>query len=652
MRMRIRCAIALLGLLCGAGAAGAQGGAEPPPTTVDRVMAFRSWVSGAPQWMPDGGSILFPSGLGGGGGLWTISPEGGFPTQLPVRTGGAGHFLASQMPTPSPSGEWIAFVGDRSGAQELWLFSTTEGREVQLTALGARINSLSWSPDGKWLAFAGDRHGNYDIWKVAVPGGEVHRLTTDTRYDVFPSWAPDGRHLLYVRLDERWADHEILEIDASGAGERLVVRDTDFFDYQAGGKFGYPLLSPDGRQVLFRSHRSGWINVWVVPRAGGEPRQLAREEADQSDAAWSPDGRQVLFTSNSNGTHHLKVVPAAGGAVRALVAPAVGMVGSPAWSPDGRRISYTLGTPTQPNDLHVVEVGSGRSRQLTHSLPGANLQRGLVEPEKVRYRSPDGLEIPAYLYRPREIARGERLPGIMYIHGGPTSQFHDNFQQQVQFLVARGYVVLLPNIRGSSGYGKAFEDANNGCWGHCDLQDVLAGVEYLKRLPYVNPHKMGITGSSYGGIMSMAAVAFAPGVFQASIPQSGYGDWIDFFHGDNELRHIKLLEYEFGPFEQNRERYHRSSSIFWVRDITTPVFLVHGEGRYPGSPQSASFAKELEKHYKPFRYKTYPGETYYVAGRENSRQLMLDMLEFFDQHLKDRVVSPQGGAARAASARP
>jgi dipeptidyl aminopeptidase/acylaminoacyl peptidase len=185
------------------------------------------------------------------------------------------------------------------------------------------------------------------------------------------------------------------------------------------------------------------------------------------------------------------------------------------------------------------------------------------------------------------------------------------------------------------------EEANNACWGHCDLDDVLAGADYLKTLPFVNPHKMGITGTSYGGIMSMCAATYAPGVFQASIPASGYSDWIHFHNSENELRHIKLLEYELGPFQTSREVWRDASAVYGVADVATPVFLVHGEGLYPGSDQSEVFAQALENHYKPFRYKTYPNETYYVRGRANRRQMLLDMKTFFDQFLKDRVVTPE-----------
>ncbi len=155
---------------------------------------------------------------------------------------------------------------------------------------------------------------------------------------------------------------------------------------------------------------------------------------------------------------------------------------------------------------------------------------------------------------------------------------------------------------------------------------------------------MGITGTSYGGIMSMNAVSFAPGVFQAAIPASGYADWVHFYHGENELRHIKLLEYELGAFADSEDVWRRSSAIHGVADISTPVFLVHGVGRYPGSDQSELFAQALQNHYKPFRYQTYENENYYVLGKANRRRMTLDMLDFFDQFLKDSNTAPTESA--------
>src|SRR5262249_23542593 len=161
---------------------------------------------------------------------------------------------------------------------------------------------------------------------------------------------------------------------------------------------------------------------------------------------------------------------------------------------------------------------------LTHSMLGGGVAERLTVPEKVVYESFDGVEISAYVYHPRDRQPGQRFPGIMWIHGGPTSQFMDAFQPQVEYFVQAGYVVVLPNVRGSPGYGRYVEDLNNRDWGHGDLQDVIQGVGFLKRLDDVDPESFGITGTSYGGIMSMSAVAFAPpGVFKAAIACSGYG---------------------------------------------------------------------------------------------------------------------------------
>ncbi|WP_419938981.1 prolyl oligopeptidase family serine peptidase [Candidatus Palauibacter sp.] len=612
-----------------AGEDGGNGGA----LSIDQLLSIESVVGGAPSWSPDGSAILFESGLSGG--LTTLPPAGGFPTRVPVDMGGSGHFLTSQMPGWSPSGTWISYVSDKSGASEIWLWSTSDGADVQLTDLGARINSMSWAPDERSIVFAGDRYGNYDIWKVDVATRRVDRLTEDKRYEVFPAWTPDSRHILYVRLDDAWEDHDVIEVDATGANPRTVIEDRDFFDYGAGATFGYPSVSPDGGSVLFRSHRSGWINYWLAPRDGGEPRPVAPAEADQSAAAWSPDGRWIAYTENHNGHHDLRVVSADGGEPRVLVSPKGGVASSPSWSPDGRAIAYLQESLQRPRDLHVVWLEDGNSRQLTSSMPAGNFAGRLVAPEKIRYESTDGYSIPAYLYRPPGAAPGDGLPGVMWIHGGPTSQFHDTFQQHVQFFVQRGYVVLLPNIRGSSGYGKAFADANNGCWGHCDLEDVVAGADYLRALPEVDPERIGVTGTSYGGVMSMYAVAFAPDAFRAAIPGSGYTDWVHFYHGENELRHIKLLDHELGPFETSEDVWSHSSSISHVADVATPILLVHGVGRYPGSDQSEIFARALENHYKPFQYRTYPNENYYVYGKANRRRMLLDMLDFFEQFLRD-----------------
>jgi dipeptidyl aminopeptidase/acylaminoacyl peptidase len=598
---------------------------------IDQLLAISSIPgSETPRLMPDGERIVFASGLGGGVDLWGISPGGGCPVRLSVGLGSVGH-LAAFLFAPSPDGRFIAYVSQKSGAYEVWLWSADGEPDRQLTRLGSAIESLAWAPDSSALVISANRYGAYDVYRVDVPGGETHRLTDDPRYEVYATFTADGKDILYVRLDDRWVDHEIVRIGRDGSNPRVIATDENFFDYHYGRTFGYPTASPDGKLVFFRSHRSGWINYWVVPPDGGEARPLAPQDADQEGGAWSPDGAWFAYTSNDNGTVDLRIVPSAGSEPRILVAPELGVCSHPQWSPDGTRISFLLATPTSPADLHMVDVDTGAVRRLTDSSVGATA-RMLVTPEKIAYASFDGETIHAYLYRPRSIGVPANGAGIVFVHGGPTSQFMDTFQPQVQFFVQRGYTMLLPNPRGSSGYGRRFEDLNNRDWGHGDLQDVIFGAEELKKLDDVDPGKLGITGTSYGGIMSMAAVAFAPGYFQAAIPMSGYGDFLH-MREEQELRHIKLLEYEFGPLEGNEDIYRRCSPIFQVAQATTPCFVIHGVGKYPQSAAGKEFALALEREYKTFSYKTYPGETYYVASRPNVRQMLLDMDAFFRLYL-------------------
>ena len=629
------------------GPAASAGSSPADPVSAAELVDLTAAVGGShsPKWSPDGSSITFVSG----GGLGAVATgDGAFDILTEdLSLSGVGS-LGAPQPTWSPDGRWIAYTSDKGGAPDIWLWSAEEGAgmrvttDVRLTRLSARANGLAWSPDGRWIAFSGDRFGNMDIWRVSVPDGEVHRLTDDPLYEGYPSWTPDGSRLLYVRMDDRWVDHDVIEVDPDGTNPRVVVRDTGFFDYRAGRAFASAQVSPDGETVLFRSQRSGWLNFWVVPRDGSaEPRRIAASDYDQSDARWSPGGSWVSYSENRDGVHSLRLASADGSKHRVLVDPDAGAALRPEWSPDGGRISYTMETPTRPAELFVMDVESGESR-LLHSTIAPGSAEKLHMPEKVAYPSSDGLTIEAYLHRPPGAEPGERFPGVMWIHGGPTSQFDDQFRrhQQVHFFAQRGYVVLMPNIRGSSGYGLEFEDLNNGCWGHCDLEDVLAGVDYLKTLPDVDPDRIAVTGTSYGGIMTMDAVAFAPGVFQAAISLSGYGDMTDFHTRVQELQHIKLLEYELGPYPENRDVYLNSSAILRAHQVTTPTFVIQGEGvaadwrLREGQPQAAlDFARKLDQHYKIVRYKAYPGEGYYVYGRDNTIQKLQDMLDFFEEFL-------------------
>ncbi|HEX4932326.1 MAG TPA: hypothetical protein VFV33_04050, partial [Gemmatimonadaceae bacterium] len=390
--------------------------AQPPaPPSIDQLQSVTSVIGTleAPVWSADGARLIY---VGGDGGLWSVGANGGAPTRHAASLGGA-----SQL-RRSPDGALVTYVKGGEGGNDIFAFDLATGTERRITRLAGHVRSYAFSPNGDRIALANDRHGSEDVYVVNVATGVAARLTSSPLYEGFPSFTPDGNRVIYTRLDARWVDHDVFSIPAEGGAARPVLHDKDYFDYRQGASFGFARVSPDGKTILFRSQRSGWANYWLAPLGGGTPRALAAEAADQSDARWSPDGSQVLFLSISNGTPSLTVAPAAGGAARAVVAPPVGMVSRAEWSPDGQRISYAVGTPTRAPDLFVVAAAGGTPRQLTEGDPERVLSSQLVEPEKIAWTN-EGFTINAYLYKPRGLRPGDKAPVIMFVHGGPTSQF-------------------------------------------------------------------------------------------------------------------------------------------------------------------------------------------------------------------------------------
>ncbi len=601
----------------------------PGEFTLEEIVSVSSLTDGGvPTWAPDGTGLV----VRGRDTLWSAGLSGGAPEALPLR--GASRVAFSS------DGKWMGYVAGSGRAQDLWLWSVADRRARRLTHLGAWISSWSWAPDGRRIAFAAALRGNPDIYTVDVPNGDVQRLSGDSQYDVYPTWTPDGRTIVFVRLNESWVDHDVIAMNAAdGSGSRVIVRDTDFFDYRRGQEFGPAQVSPRGDLVLFRSHRSGWLNWWLVPMEGGEPRPLAPEPADQNAqkpfrgyAQWSPDGGTVAYTSNLNGTGVLRIIGVDGGEPRTLVAPEVGVVANHTWSPDGRSIAYTLDTPRHPTDLFVVGVNDGKVSRLTRSVADSSLHDALFASEKVSYPSSDGLTIHAYLFRPASPPPPNGHPAIVWIHGGPTSQFDDSWRRQWEshYFVKHGYAVLLPNVRGSSGYGLDFEKLSENCWGRCDMEDVVAGVEFLRTLPEVNADRVAATGTSYGGFMSMAASVFAPGVFRAAVPtRSGYGDWLWAVEEYFAEAEIKLLEFELGPLDTSREVYRRSSPSFYAAEVDTPLLVIGTKENRP----MRRFVDEVARYYKPVRYRAIEN-----IGSGASRLIwMPEMLEFLDRHVRGKV---------------
>ena len=629
-------------------------GASVAALTGDEILAIHQGVElDDIQWSPNGEKIIFRSRYTGASEFWSISRDGTMLGRLTVGSYGS-------TPQVSTDGKWLSYLSAKSGSREVWLHplrAELGAVDIQLSRLGADVNTSSWAPDGRTIVLSCSRHGSYDIYEIDVPSGEWRRLTCDpNNYEHYPVYSPDGKSIVYVQLNSTWEDHSVIQMDRNGDHSRVLVKDEDFFDYQIGRRFGHPQISPDGRWLLFRSHRSNWINYWKLDLLeqkdgdGAQPIALRMEEFDQSaesgsitcgEAQWSPDSKHVAYVSNRNGNVQLRVTDIDSNKSVVVAAGEAGAATNPSWSPDGTKIAFMYQSFTKPADLWVadVEYTDGKSvctssSQFTQSMP-RGLERKFDPPEKIEYESFDGVVIPAYLYRPREKG-AEPGPAILEIHGGPHDQFRDTMHLVVQYYVQRGYTVLMPNIRGSSGLGKDFEELIKTGWGLDDLQDVIEGARHLVKEGLADSGRIGVTGQSYGGAMCMTVACSAPaGVFQAAISRTGYADWA-YYSRHGSLPTVNLLRHSLGPIDENREAYDSSAALNAARTASTPLFVIDQEAD-PTEPP-IDLRKELVARLrglgKPVRYKKYTSTGGpYANHPSGAKEMLRDMMEYFDEYL-------------------
>jgi len=568
---------------------------------------------------PDGTTVAFIWDHDESSDVYTIPSAGGWPARVSVDRGPA-IYWADEIPKWSPDGRWLAFTL----AKGVHIVSVAGGLPKKISDFADEASSPVWMPDSRGILVCvdraresvqllmTDREGSWPKELVTLPG--------DVR-DAWPS--PDGRSVAFIfrphddpnRLDVRLVDV------ASGKMVLLsgAPRQKDW----------WPRWSPDGQRIAFLSQRSGYDEVWLIGRDGGALRQLTHVRLEVSGLSWSPDGKRLAATINREGALDLALIDVESGEVSYLKSGR-GVFSRPNWSPDGTFLTVEYEGPTQPPDLYRVSLPGGEMTQLTFSMPPALAHNALVTPHVVRYKSFDGMEIPAYLFTPIK----PNGAAIVVPHGGPADQCRDEWDEFAQYLAAKGYTLLMPNYRGSTGYGLAFEHANYNDWGGGDAQDCLFAARYMRTLAGIDPQRIAIMGSSQGGYLVACCLSrdadylYACGVDlygDAHIPSS----WA---LCDRDLR--IYTEMMLGHPARNRLVYTKGSPIFEVERVQKPVLILHGlEDDIVPPEASEAWVEALRRAGKTYEYKTYAGEPHGFLRRTNRLDSYARIERFLDWYL-------------------
>jgi dipeptidyl aminopeptidase/acylaminoacyl peptidase len=580
---------------------------------------------------------------------------------------------SASNPGFSPDGKWLAFTSSRNDTAQVWVMPVDGGEAEALTKAPAGASSFAWSPDGTRIAYrmtdpeseeekkAKEEKRHVEVVdadfqfahlyvipfeKDAKGNREAVRLTNgDFQVGSF-DWAPDGRTIVFdhqpdPRINTGRVDGDISIVDVSTRQVRPLVT--------AGGVHNNPNFSPDGRSVAFVSTGSqpepvGLGDVYVVPTSGGSPRKLA-DTPDRSAnvVGWTRDGRSVYVLESVRTERHLIALPADGGAPR-NVTEGDGAFGALSLSTDRSHMAFTFETPDTPPDVHVSAIDNFAMRKLT-DLHADVARPAMGKTEVLTWRSKDGkFEIDGLLTYPVGYQPGKKVPLLLNVHGGPAGVFSESFTggpsiYMIQVFAQKGYAVLRPNPRGSTGYGKDFRYANIKDWGYGDFEDLMAGVDHAIEMGVAHPDSLVLAGWSYGGYMTSFGVT-QTSRFRAASMGAGLPNLISMTTTTDIPDY--LVGHMGGEFWNDYETYEKHSAMYHIAKVTTPTQVIHGERdlRVPFT-QGQEFYVALKRKGVPTEMIVLPRTPH---GPQEPKLLMAvtpRILSWFEKHLGREKVATQ-----------
>ena len=581
----------------------------------------------------DGKGVFFTSSMSGASQVYRLN-ETGWPYQLTVFEDGVDFFSLNY-------GGDMAIVGASVGGSEqsqLYLTDTKTGRVLPLTDFdNVQIGSPIWSKDDRFIFYRSNQENGRDnfIYRMDITSGQAEKVFGDTvggvtGYNAVLDLSQDGNQLIIGNFTSN-VNNDLYLLDiTTRAYVKLTEDDRDVM-------YGGPTLMPDNKTLwLVCNDNEEGISRLAKMKIGSPVVEFV--EDGWIDPRWEVDG--LLFSQdykymaalvNEDGYIRLKARETE--SRRALPAPPLdGIIGGGYFAKDGSMlISYW--DPTRAPDVWRWNPRTGDLKQLTFSIY-AGIDRELFrEPTLIRYKSFDGLEIPAFLYLPPDYKKGSPIPFVVNAHGGPESQFQPDFIRNFQYLMLNGYGILAPNPRGSSGYGRTYLNLDNAGNRKNSLKDYKAGVEWLIENGYTAKGQIAIRGGSYGGYVVMGMITEYPELFSAAINVVGIVNFQTFLENTADYRRA-LREAEYGSLS-DPEFLASISPIHKADKIRTPLLVIHGENdpRVPVSEARQIIAVMLENG-QAVDSLIFPDEGHGASKRVNVIAEYRKQVEFLDRYLR------------------
>lgn len=576
---------------------------------------------------------------------------------LDVETKGAPPRLLGEMGCPeedcediqvSPDGRWAVW----SAKKKLWLASVDGKQQAkELASVRGSAVQPKWSPDGKHIAFVSERGVHSLVAIYDFDGASIRYLEPGVDRDTIPRWSPDGKWIAFVRtpgeemklplIPVRPVPWSIWIADAATGAGRLLWR--------SGGRLedSLPRLTEDealnfaaNGRVVFASELDGRNHLYSIAE-GGAAALLTPGEFDVEHVTLSADRASIIYSSNQDDVdrRHLWRVPVAGGTPPQALTRGETMEWSPVETGDGKRVVCLGSTATSPAMPYVISA-QGREMLAREALPEDFPSAALVAPRQVVFRSADGITVHGQLFLPR--GAGGKVPGLVFMHGGPIRQmmlgfhymdYYHNAYAENQYLASRGYAVLSVNYRLGVMYGRAFREAPDSCWrGAAEYRDVVAAGRYLESLPEVDASRIGLWGGSYGGFLTAMGLARDSDLFKAGVDFHGVHDWSVFL---TERPWFGNLALRPPDAEAAAKLAWESSPDAYVQTWKSPVLLIHGDDdRNVPFSQTVDLVQRLREHHVPFEQLILPDEIHGFLMWRSWVRSYAATAEFFDRTLK------------------